>query len=543
MRVEETELTQINRELNMKNEDLLDVIIIGAGPAGLQAGHYLGKMGFRYIILEAGDNPGTSFETHPRHRKLISINKVYTGYDDAEINLRWDWNSLLADDPEPVLFKQFSKKYFPAAEDLLKYLTAYAEKHELKIRYRSKVALVRRPTDFVVETESGDVFNAKAVIVATGVPKSWLPNIPGIEHAVPYSSMSIEQDAYINKHVLILGKGNSGFETADHLTEVAATIHICSPSPLKLAWSTHFVGHLRAVNNTFLDTYQLKSQNAVLDATITKIERNGEKFTVSFSYQHAEGEIEEIQYDSIIACTGFRFDAEIFSEECRPQLCAMGRLPAQKANWESANVPDLFFAGTIMQYRDYKKYMSGFIHGFRYNVRTLCHLLREKYVDLPYPAGIFTNSADVLLERIASRINSSSGLWQQPGFLGDVFASLGEGDDRLEHREELPIDYVHEKFAPTGRPYLIVTLEFGSSKFENPFNVPRIARDNIVRAESSNFLHPVVRLCCNGRVINEHHVIEDLAGEWKEPEHLDPLKAFLRSIELTFNVAEPMVAG
>src|SRR5262249_59287236 len=93
-----------------------DYLIIGAGPAGLQLGYLLEKAGHSYLILEAGDTPGTFFKKFPRHRTLISSNKVYTGYDDLEKNLRWDWNSLLCDD-ERFLFKNYSKRYFPAADD------------------------------------------------------------------------------------------------------------------------------------------------------------------------------------------------------------------------------------------------------------------------------------------------------------------------------------------------------------------------------------------------------------------------------------------
>ena len=75
----------------------IEYLIIGAGPAGLQLGYFLAQSGREYLILEAGARAGTFFETFPRHRRLISINKVYTGYDDPEINLRWDWHSLLSE--------------------------------------------------------------------------------------------------------------------------------------------------------------------------------------------------------------------------------------------------------------------------------------------------------------------------------------------------------------------------------------------------------------------------------------------------------------
>ena len=73
--------------------------------------------------------------------------------------------------------------------------------------------------------------------------------------------------------MFIIGKGNSAFETADNLTEHAAVIHVAGPRSINFAWRTHFIGHLRAVNNNFLDTYQLKTQNMVLDGDILRIER------------------------------------------------------------------------------------------------------------------------------------------------------------------------------------------------------------------------------------------------------------------------------
>ncbi len=506
----------------------IDYVVIGAGPAGIQAGYRLGKLGREYLILEKDESAGYYFKIFPRHRKLISINKVYTGYDDNEINLRWDWNSLLADDEDSLLFKEFSKRYFPHADDMVKYLQAFVEKNQIRIRYGADVQSVSRSGDFEITLAGGEVVRAKTLIVATGVSQPWLPDIEGIEHAEPYSTTSVDPDDFINRRVLILGKGNSAFETADNLVETASMVHVCSPSPLKMAWSTHFVGHLRAVNNNFLDTYQLKSQNAMLDAKITKIEkRENGKYVAFFTYAHAEGEVEEIMYDDVIACTGFRWDNSIFEENCRPQLCSMGKLPVQSSSWESKNVPDVYFAGTIMQYRDYKKYMSGFVHGFRYNVRTLIDLLNEKYEGVAYPHVEVESKLEVMVGRMLDRINGTSSLWQQPGFLCDLY-TFSESGDAVELRYDLPVDYVHETAGKTGEKYILVTLEFGMSKFDNPFNVSRIARDNTDRSNKSNFLHPVVRVCRSGKCIFEHHVIEDLAAEWKEPEHIGPLVDFIR---------------
>src|SRR5438477_12085294 len=102
-----------------------EYLIIGAGPSGLQMGYFLEKNGLRYMILEAGDSAGTFFKKFPRHRKLISSNKVSTGFNNTELNLRWDWNSLLSDSDE-MLFKHYSKRYFPPADDLVRYLNDFA---------------------------------------------------------------------------------------------------------------------------------------------------------------------------------------------------------------------------------------------------------------------------------------------------------------------------------------------------------------------------------------------------------------------------------
>lgn len=508
----------------MPDSRMYGYLVIGAGPAGLQAGYCLQEQGCDYLILESGQAPGTSFERFPRHRKLISINKVHTGYDDPEINLRWDWNSLLSDEQPSLRFPDFSCRYFPDADDMPRYLKGFAEQHQLNVRSGCTVTNVKRDGHFIVTLGDGEQLHARVLIVATGVHLGWLPAIEGIEHAEHYADMDVDPEPLTNKKVLILGKGNSAFETADALIEHAAMIHVASPNPLRMAWSTHYVGHVRAVNNNLLDTYQLKSQNAVLDAQLQRIERDGERYKAWFAYQHAEDEQEMIEYDRVIACTGFRFDDSLFDDSCRPQLCTQGRLPVQSADWQSANVPDLYFAGTLMQYLDYKKYMSGFIHGFRYNVRTLCRLLHERYEGIALPRQTLALQTEALCERLLARINRSSALWQQPGYLQDV-AVLDRKERTLTCFEELTMLQVAERFA--GQEYLTLTLEFGQRKFDNPFNVERIGRENVKRAEDSNFLHPIVRHYQDGKLLAEHHVIEDLAAEWREPEHVEPLLAFL----------------
>jgi thioredoxin reductase len=501
-----------------------DYVVLGAGPAGLQLGYFLGRAGRDYVILEAQDTPGTFFRTFPRHRRLLSINKVYTGYEDHEINLRFDWNSLLSDD-SGILFKDVSRQYFPDADELREYLFRYAEMYGLNIRYGVQIVQVSKLDGYLLLDQSGQCYRAKHLVVATGLSQPYVPPIPGIELAEKYGEMSVDPSDFKNQRVLILGKGNSAFETANNLTETAARIHLVSPYSVNMAWQTHFPGHLRAINNDFLDTYQLKSQNAVLDAKVERIERVANEYVVTVAYSHAFGETEHLRYDRILLCTGFRFDASIFDESCRPELDVNGRFPRLTSSWESTSIENLFFAGVLMYSRDVKKAASGFIHGFRYNIRALHRIFESRYHGGSWPSRLVDATPDALAQTLLQRINRTSALWQQFGFLCDVFV-LSEDGRSARHYEELPIAYVADSGLFRDGRYLMLMLEYGPYQ-SNPFSVTR--NPSPEHSSEGTFLHPIVRRFDGVRSVAEHHVLENLLGEWWDEElHLQPLLVFLR---------------
>lgn len=506
---------------NGNSEPAHDYLIIGAGPAGLELGYFLGRAGRSYLILEAGDGPGTFFKEFPRHRQLISINKVHTGYEDPEVNLRWDWNSLLGAD-DARLFKDFSEDYFPAADFMVDYLEDYAGHHELAVQYGTRVAQVEKEGElFRITDAEGNRYAAPRLIVATGLSRPYQPPIPGIELTENYVDVSVDPEDFVGEQVLVLGKGNSGFETADNLISTASVIHIASPNPVRFAWQTHYVGHLRAVNNNFLDTYQLKSQNAVLDCTIKSIERRDGRYVVSVAYSHADGEAEDLHYDRVICCTGFRFDDSIFAATCRPQLALDDRFPDLTTSWESVNVPALYFAGAIMQMRDFKKYTTGFIHGFRYNIRSLHRFLEQRYHAVEWPGRQIELDPQSLTDAVIARVNKASGLWQQFNVLCDTIELAGDRSMACYY-EEMPVEYVHEH--DDGGEFFLINLEFGASR-QDPFKIER--RPDPAHASESFFLHPAIRHYRGGHLVGEHHVLEDLCAEWRNEEmHVRPLYEF-----------------
>ncbi|MEM9636317.1 MAG: NAD(P)-binding domain-containing protein [Pseudomonadota bacterium] len=492
-----------------KSDGPRDVCVIGSGPAGLQAGYYFQKKGIDFVILERGSEVCSFFRTFPRHRQFISINKVHTGLSNPETRLRYDWNSLLND--EELLFKDWSRKYFPSAEDFVDYAEAFAAQMKDHIRCDSNVVEISKSDGvFALRCADGTTHHARTVVVATGVSQPWDPGIEGFELVDNYFDFDPTPEQFENERVLILGKGNSAFETADSLVEHAASIHVMSPNPVRFAWQTHFVGHLRAVNNNFLDTYQLKSQNAVIDAKAVRIERKDGLYTVTAQMRAAEDHEIVLTYDRVIACTGFRFDADIFAEDIRPTLRHFDKFPAMTAEWESETVEGLFFAGTIMQSRDYRKTMSGFVHGFRHNVKCLAEFITGRLRGTAYPAVQTPLAPEALTGSIIDRISTCSGVFLQPGFLCDVIQINGPAAGRSYH--DVPVDWAHGAPGISGEDYLVITLEYGDFGGDS-MHVKRA--HNVFGDTPDAFIHPVIRHYRAGALVGEVHLADHLDADWR----------------------------
>mmetsp|Transcript_22360 Transcript_22360/g.16844 ORF Transcript_22360/g.16844 Transcript_22360/m.16844 type:complete len:129 (+) Transcript_22360:479-865(+) len=122
---------------------------------------------------------------------------------------------------------------------------------------------------------------SKVLIASTGWTTENIPKyLEGVEGYETYGSHPINKERYKNRNVLILGKGNSAFETAEYLTDTAANIFVNSRSPITHSWWSRYVGHLRSINNTFLDTYLLKLGNAVDTLTVREVRKVGDQFQV-----------------------------------------------------------------------------------------------------------------------------------------------------------------------------------------------------------------------------------------------------------------------
>ena len=423
---------------------------------------------------------------------------------------------------------RFSKEYFPSADTLVEYLNEFATRFDLDIRYNSPVSAVSRDEhgEFSITTNGGPGYRAKALLVATGLGLPYVPDIPGIELTEGYEDMSVDPADFENQTVLILGKGNSAFETADRLIASASLIHTLSPTPLKLAWQSRFVGHLRAVNNNLLDTYHLKSQNAVIDGIVHEIKPGPPgKLRVKFSSIHAENETEQLDYDRVLRCTGFRFDDSIYDSTSRPTMTPCGRLPLMTNGFEATSVDGMFFMGAPMQSLDYKRAQSAFIHGFRYNVRALFNLLERRYFGVPLPHEVLPSDPAIIAKAVLTRMNSVSSLWQQVGFLADLVVLPADGESEARYIHDVPYEYARERGLELsgGRDFYITMFRLGLCP-GNPFDHPRSADPD--EGVSSTAIHPTFELHRGGYKVQEHHVLEDFLGDWSGSEYLDSATRF-----------------
>ena len=529
-----------------------EYLIIGSGPAGLQTAYFLKKYKKDYIIIEKENESGSFFKKYPIHRKLISVNKVHTGSTNKEFNLRHDWNSLLSDD-DSLLFKNYTTEFFPQADIMVKYLNDFQNKNNLNVSFNTTVLKINKLSNdlFEISTSKG-VFKCKKLIVATGLFKS--NRSTNVEGAITYSDLTKDKTKFKNKNILILGQGNSAFETANYLTDTAAFIHIAGYGALKFAWQTHYPGHLRAINNDFLDTYQLKTQNGLLSFKKNEkivIQKKDNKYFIYgievdnnnnnnnnnnklFDKENLNDMIEDLDsqkgYDYVIDCTGFNVDDSIFGN-FKPD--DNGKVPLLKSNFESKNIPNLFFAGILSQEISYKKSSGPFIHGFRYLTKSMIK------IDTNNIDTYKINNENKLVEKILYRLNTSSGLYQMFNCLCDII--IIESKNNIIYMEEIPIKYVEDIYIPKYQKIIIVKFNYGDygGVIENKnslddasyvFGIDRAVGSKKEKAHLSDFLHPVFIVYNNHKEISTFHLSENLLFEFKlKDTHIKPLQKFIKT--------------
>eukprot|EP00930_Biecheleria_cincta_P048409 TRINITY_DN33724_c0_g1_i1.p1 TRINITY_DN33724_c0_g1~~TRINITY_DN33724_c0_g1_i1.p1 ORF type:complete len:787 (-),score=96.38 TRINITY_DN33724_c0_g1_i1:163-2523(-) len=266
--------------------------IVGAGPAGVQLGHFLQSASRDYVILERASAAASWFAKFPVHRTLNSINRRFTRSGSLEFNLRHDWNSLLGAESSIGLFGKWSREYWPPADTLVNYINAFAapqlEARHLRFGHNviSVEATQNDSTERYILTVARDAvkdipdcpsnksrslqFSCAVLVMANGMWKprqvtDWIDGLNDV--AVRYDKLAgIPLDHFENRSVLILGAGNAATETADAVRDVARDIQIISRSDeMKFMRRSKYAGDVRGRRNTIQDAFHFKSYEAATE--------------------------------------------------------------------------------------------------------------------------------------------------------------------------------------------------------------------------------------------------------------------------------------
>lgn len=178
----------------------LDVVVVGAGQAGLATGYYLAEQGLRFAILEAGENVGTAWRSRWDSLRLFTPRR-YDGLPGLPF----------PGDPDG----------YPGRDEVVAYLEEYTRRFDLPVVSNSPVTAVRRNGDGFTVEAGGRAYDARSVVVATGPFQS--PRVPAFADRLDADVTQLHSTGYRTPAdipqgtVVVVGGGNTGFQIAEEL--------------------------------------------------------------------------------------------------------------------------------------------------------------------------------------------------------------------------------------------------------------------------------------------------------------------------------------
>ncbi len=188
------------REFAARRPERFDVVVVGAGQAGLSVGHHLAKRGVRFVILDAEARVGDVWR-----RRWDSLRLFTPARFDALDGMRF---------PAPG-------DHFPTKDEMADYLEAYARRFALPIRGGTRVERLFRRDGRYVLLANGREIEADQVVVAMASYQR--PRVPAFAAQLALEVNQIHSSRYRGPaqiragDVLLVGAGNSGAEIAVEL--------------------------------------------------------------------------------------------------------------------------------------------------------------------------------------------------------------------------------------------------------------------------------------------------------------------------------------
>ena len=188
----------------------VDVVVVGAGQAGLAAGFYLRRTGLSYVLLDEQPAPGGAW----RH-----------AWDSLRLFSPARWSSL------PGWMMPGGADDYPGRDEVVAYLAEYERRYALPVLRPVRVDAVRRAghgADALLVESGAGAWRARAVVSATG---SWArPFVPDVPGRGEFGGVQLHSAAYRSpapfrgRRVVVVGGGNSGAQIFAELVEVTDAV-------------------------------------------------------------------------------------------------------------------------------------------------------------------------------------------------------------------------------------------------------------------------------------------------------------------------------
>lgn len=174
------------------------VLVIGAGQAGLAAGHHLSQADMPFVIVDAARHVGDSWRAR---------------YDGLTLFTPRQFSAL------PGMNLPGNREGYPDRDEFADYLESYAERFRLPVRLETRVdRLVAMDDGFEAALSNGETLHASEVIVATGAFQR--PIVPAIARDFGPEVLQLTTEIFRNPNqlpdgtVLVVGDGASGRDIA-----------------------------------------------------------------------------------------------------------------------------------------------------------------------------------------------------------------------------------------------------------------------------------------------------------------------------------------
>ena len=203
----------------------VDVVIVGAGFAGMYQLVRARRAGMSAVVLEAADDVGGTWywNRYPGARcDILSVDYSYSW--DPELQEEWQWSERYAAQPEILRYAQF-----------------VADKHDLRrdMRFNTRVESAAWNDDtnrWTVHTDNGDDVSARHYVMATGclsMPK--VPDIEGTDRFTGdvYFTSTWPHDGvdFTGKRVAVIGTGSSAVQSIPLIAAEAEQVTVFQRTP------------------------------------------------------------------------------------------------------------------------------------------------------------------------------------------------------------------------------------------------------------------------------------------------------------------------